>query len=223
MRKPFWKALFSAAMTSRFYSTPWRGFGRRFSGSSRIGRSQSQIERAGSRGPTPRARRRCPSGSRLALGPVPRQAGPTGPPKAGLSQLQPPEPRRAGRVRHGLVSSPRRTGQSGGHPRLEQHEVAAPCVDQESNLLSLDGHPHRHKRPDDLQRRDLAFSNRWREGHPPEPIVDPEARARQQVEPDDGVDSDSFQYDKSATPTGTEFECRDPIRNPSTTPLWIRT
>ena len=60
----------------------------------------------------------------------------------------------AGRILHGLVASPGRTREGGGHPRLEQHQVAAARVDQQANLLSCDGHLHGQKRPHQLERGD---------------------------------------------------------------------
>ncbi len=119
----------------------------RFIGSSRARLSRSRTARAGSRGPAHQAHRRCPAGTPATLDRSPTlTVCPTMcDSEADLTQLKPPQPRRAGRILHGLVASPRRISESGGHPRLEQHEIAAAGVDQQSNLLSCDGHPHRQE------------------------------------------------------------------------------
>src|SRR5258707_4014161 len=75
-----------------------------------------------------------------------------------LPQVESLQARGAGRILHGLVSSPARTGEGSGQPRLEQDEIGAAGVDQQSNLLSTDGHPHRQERPRQLERRDPVLS-----------------------------------------------------------------
>ena len=117
-----------------------------------------------------------------------------------------------GRIAHGLVASPGRTREGGGQPRLEQHRIAAACVDQQANLYLgwmvictvRNGHASSSGATD-------SSSAVRREPQHALPIIDAETGAREDVEPDDGVDAHTFEVGEVADTRGhrARLSCAD--------------
>ena len=105
-----------------------------------------------------------------------------------LAQLVPEQVRDARRVLDDLLALPGQRKQRGGHPRLEQHEVAAAGVHEQLHRVSRDRQTDGQKRPDDLERGLGRFTLRRSERQRARRVVDAEALPREHVESDDCVD-----------------------------------